>query len=276
MMAMFGGGFLLDSLGYWTFNLVYVWPLILIGFGTAVLLGRAQRMEVEEKRSSDLATAEQRVRIAQELHDIVAHSVSLMTVQITAARKVLDRKPEDANKALAAAEETGRKSLDELRRIVGVLRSADQSIEAASFRPEGAEERSTKSPIPGMADLESLIDEMRDAGLDVTSQLVGRQAPMSSGVQLAVYRVVQEALTNVLRHAPKAKANVGVMFRDDSVKVLVTDDGAGEVATQRKGQGHGLIGMKERVGSVGGTVEAGPAPSGGGWFVRADIPLEKK
>ena len=146
--AAAGIGYFGQSQAIWTVNLAFLWPLALIAFGTAVLLGRAARIEVDEHRSGQLTVAEERVRIARELHDIVAHSVTLMTVQVAAARRVSKTRPEDADTALAAAEQTGRDSLIELRRLLEILRSADASIEAASPRSRPLQARPATLPSP--------------------------------------------------------------------------------------------------------------------------------
>ena len=274
-----GVGFLLEEHGIWRVELVYIWPLVLIGFGTSVLLGRAERMRVEEDRSAQLAVAEERVRIARELHDIVAHSVSLMTIQISAARRVFSSKPDAAKHALEQAEQTGRQSLTELRSLLNVLRSADASIEAA--RPGESEadsdaEPGQRTPLPGLADLDALIDGIREAGTAVTFQEIGDRPTVPGSIALVVYRVVQEALTNVLRHAGRAHVRVTVLYATDAVEVWVDDDGDGVLATVPRGEagGHGLMGMRERVEAVQGTLAAGPHPAGKGWQVHAWVPIE--
>jgi signal transduction histidine kinase len=258
-----------------------LWPLVLIAFGTSVLLGRAQRMQVEETRSGQLTLAEERVRIARELHDIVAHSVTLMTVQVAAARRVAKTKPAEADHALASAEETGRQSLTELRRLLAILRSADASIEAASPR-EGTATDGTPGgvddPLPGLVDIDRLVDGFRDAGLKVELEVTGDQPEVSASVGLAMYRVVQEALTNVVRHAGAATAKVSVLYTPDAINVWVEDTGrkASGPATRAAGRpsdGHGLVGMRERVVAAGGLLEAGPKPSGTGWQVHARVPV---
>ena len=269
-----GTGFLLESMGVWKVRLVDLWPLGLIAGGTVVLLGRARRVKLDEDRSAQLAVAEERVRIARELHDIVAHSVSLMTIQIAAARKVGARQPDAAERALAAAERTGRQSLDELRRILAVLRGADASIEAARphREPEAAPGDNGRRPLPGLSDLESLVSGMREAGLNVNLTVSGSPQEASAGVGLAVYRVVQEALTNVIRHARAGRVEVEVTYAPDFIVIFVDDDGAGS-SGGKGGEGHGLLGMKERVAAVGGFVHAGPRSPGPGWRVHARIPL---
>ena len=274
-----GVAFLFQSLGAWTVDLVFLWPLILIAFGSATLLGRAQRREVEETRSGQLTLAEERVRIAQELHDIVAHSVTLMTVQVAAARRVAKTKPDDADHALASAEETGRQSLVELRRLLAILRSADASLEAASTRGAAdAGDGAVADPLPGLVDLDRLIDGFRDAGLPVSFEVTGEQPEVSASVGLAVYRVVQEALTNVVRHAGAATTKVSLLYAPDAISVWIEDTGRKQSgpatrAAGRPAPGHGLVGMRERIGAAGGVVEAGPKPDGSGWQVHARVPV---
>ncbi|HLF69851.1 MAG TPA: histidine kinase, partial [Actinomycetota bacterium] len=246
IFATVGVGFYLDSVGAWQIQLVYFWPLTLIAVGISQILGKADRGRRERDRSAKLIVAEERVRIARELHDIVAHSVSLMTVQIAAARRVFDKKPQEAQAALAAAEETGRQSLSELRSIIGVLRSADASIEAARPKPEEtqgawpsfvsstaevaaseAEESVATEPLPGIDQIGSLIDTLRTAGMDVTLHVTGPRPRTTPGVELALYRVIQEALTNVMRHAGEATVAVRLTSNDSNIDVEVIDNGEG-------------------------------------------------
>lgn len=271
LFVVIGAGFFSDSIGVFRLNLVYVWPVTLIGLGASVLLGRAHRLEVEEVRTTQLTHAEERVRIAQELHDIVAHSVSLMTVQVSAARTVLSKKPEDAERALLAAEKTGRESLAELRNIVSVLRSADASIEAAALRDERDEENAAMRPLPQLSELEQLVSELKEAGLDVYLDVAGDQPELSPGAELVIYRVVQEGLTNSLRHAGSARVDVSIRYGPEVIDLSIEDNGSGSPEV-RPQAGHGLVGMRERVAAVGGSVEFGPRPTGG-WFVLAKIPV---
>ncbi len=280
MYVAAGVSFLLQSLGAWTVNLVFLWPLALIAFGSSVLLGRVKRIQVEETRTGQLTVAEERVRIARELHDIVAHSVTLMTVQVAAARRVAKSKPEAADHALASAEATGRQSLAELRRLLEILRSADASIEAANTREAAAEDGggSVADPLPGLVDLDRLVNGFRDAGLAVDFNVTGDQPEVSASIGLAIYRVVQEALTNVVRHAGPASAKVSVLYAPEAISVWVEDDGRrlsgpASRAAGRPTEGHGLVGMRERVVAAGGLLEAGPKSEGQGWQVHARVPL---
>jgi len=275
VFALIGAGFLLEGVGVWTIDLVFLWPVLLIGLGTSVLLGRAKRVKVEEDRTEQLAVAEERVRIARELHDIVAHSVSLMTVQIAAARRVAKKKPAAADEALEAAEQTGRQSLAELRNIVSVLRSADASIEAAGLpQSHGADDLdSTYTPMPGLDDIKALVEGVKDAGLEVAFSVLGVQPDVPPGVGLVVYRVIQEGLTNIIRHANAKHAEVSLMYLPDSIDIRIEDDGAPAPNTPQRGDGHGLMGMRERVAAVGGSVSCGGKQAGKGWEIHAEIPL---
>ena len=271
-----GIAFVVEAAGFWTVNLVLIWPLLFLGLGASVLLGRSRQAQVEEDRSAQLAVAEERVRIARELHDVVAHSVSLMTVQVAAARRVAKKKPEQADAALASAEETGRQSLAELRGIVSVLRGADASIEAAGTQGRRASHDSSEdlalTPMPDLDELPALIASVEDAGLKVSFSVLGVRPEIPAGTGLVVYRVVQEALTNVIRHAKANRVEVSIMYLPDSIDIRVEDDGEGGGNPAARRDGHGLVGMRERLTTVGGSVTAGPGPGGRGWQVHAEIP----
>ena len=284
VFTLAGVGFLLESLGVWRVDLVYLWPVLLVGIGVSFLLGKARTKRIEEDRSATLAVAEERVRIARELHDIVAHGVSLMTIQIAAARRVASTKPESADQALAAAEQAGRQSLAELRSLLAVLRSADASLGAASSRVDGlgaspeaspVDHAAPTAPLPRLADIPGLVDNLRTAGLDVALEVTGSvPADVPPGVELASYRVVQESLTNVVRHAPGARVVVDLDYAPDGIDIVVDDDGAGLMAVRSAPSGHGLMGMRERVATGGGTLEVGPRSSGPGWRVHARFPMQ--
>lgn len=261
LFVLIGFGFLLASEGIVSFRTSFIWPLVLIAIGLNYLLGRSTRERIERARSRQLATAEERVRIARELHDIVAHSVSVMTVQIAAARRVASKDPVAAETALASAEDTGRQSLDELRRIVNVLRAGG----SAEYEPAPSE------PLPGLANIPQLVSGMREANLDVTLTVEGKPPDVSPSVGLAAYRVMQEALTNVLRHAPKAKVKALVSYDPDEIELQILDDGEGVDEERPPSVGHGIVGMRERVAAVGGRVDVGP--DNGGWMVHSFIPL---
>lgn len=220
---------------------------------------RAERAEQDRERAAERAVHEERARIARELHDVVAHSVSVMVVQASAAHRVLERQPDQAAEALGVIEATGRNALDELRRLLGVLRHE----EAAA----------TVDPQPTAGDIHALVEQWREAGMDVSLEVEGDAPDLPAGVGLTVYRIVQEALTNVMRHAGPARARVAVRY-DDAVRIEVTDDGRGSRPDDVPSSGHGHIGMRERVELFGGTLAVGPRP-GGGYRVRAAIPLTR-
>jgi signal transduction histidine kinase len=228
------------------------------------LRDRATRLERAHAADTRAARAEERSRIARELHDVVAHHVSVMTVQAAAARKVLAADPELAREALSAIESTGRTAMAEMRDIVGVLR---------------ADARAELTPQPGMRDLPALVEQveqMREAGLITTLSVEGEAGPLPAGVDLAAYRLVQEGLTNSLRHAGTgARAVVTVRRGRDELEVRVEDDGLGAaVSPRRPGRpGHGLVGIRERVALYGGILTIGPK-AGGGFKVRATFPLK--
>ncbi|MFC7327224.1 sensor histidine kinase [Marinactinospora rubrisoli] len=227
----------------------------------AELQARAARLEHARDAHARAVLAEERSRIARELHDVVAHHVSVMTVQATAGRRVIDRSPERARQALEDIEETGRQAMSEMRRIVGVLRTSGSGATG-------------RGPQPGLADLPDLLGQVRETGVSVTLHTQGAARPLPPGLELTVYRVVQESLTNVLKHAgPDATAAITLRFEPGAVSVGVEDDGAGPAATDRGGDepGHGLLGMRERVSLFGGDLEVGPRP-GGGFAVHARIP----
>ena len=216
----------------------------------------AERTRAEESRR---AVAQERSRIARELHDVVAHSMSVMIVQAGAARRVVERDPAKATEAIAAIESTGRGAMTEMRRLLGVLR--DDAGEKASLAPQ-----------PSIRQVQALVDQCADAGLDVRLELEGEERDLPPGVDLSAYRIVQEALTNTMKHAGPARAVVRVRYGEDDVEVEVRDDGRGASGNTDQSPGHGLLGMRERVELFGGELRAGPQP-GGGFLVRARLPL---
>jgi signal transduction histidine kinase len=225
----------------------------------AALEEKAARLEAERHAEAKIAAAAERARIARELHDIVAHHVSVMVVQADGAGYVLQSDPGRAANALAAVSATGRQALTELRRLLGVLRSdAEQAVLA---------------PVPGLGELRELLDQSRAAGLEVSYTLSGVPRELPEGAELAAYRVVQESLTNTRKHAGLAATSaVTLQYEPDGLVVAVTDDGI--AAPTGEPGGHGLAGMRERVAMYGGTVTAGPLP-GGGFGVRAWLPFRK-
>jgi len=214
---------------------------------------RARRLEAEREEQARYAVARERLRIARELHDIVAHSMSVIAVQSGVANHVIDSQPEQARRALGTIEATSRDALVEMRRLLGVLRNDDVDPGLA--------------PNPGLAQLPDLVRQMRDAGLTVDLRLDGDRSVLTQGVDLSAYRIVQEGLTNVLRHGgPHARVTVHIGAAGVAIEVL--DDGraagspnAGPAGAG--GPGHGLVGMRERVAVYGGELRAGPTPDGG-------------
>jgi signal transduction histidine kinase len=222
---------------------------------STLLARRAERLEREREQNARIAVAEERVRIGRELHDIVAHAISVIVVQSQAAQRVLDEDPPSAREALGAIETTGRQALVEMRRLLGVLRKEDDVPVLA--------------PSPSLAHLEDLAAHLREAGLPVELQVDGEPKPLAPGVDLSAYRIVQEALTNTLQHAGPARAHVIVRYRVDRIELEISDDGRG-VRGYRAG-GHGLVGMRERAALVGGDVVA-ETIGGRGYTVRARLP----
>jgi signal transduction histidine kinase len=226
---------------------------------TTALEQRATAAEENREASAREAVLEERRRIARELHDVVAHHISVMGVLATGARRTLSRDPEAADEALATIEATGRTTLREMRRLLDVLRRDDETD--AALQPQ-----------PGVAGLEALVAQVREAGLAVRLTVVGDPRPLDPGVDLTIFRIVQEGLTNALKHAGPASAEVRVEFRGDRLALEVIDDGRG--TSGRNGHtGHGLVGMRERVSLYGGTLRTGPR-TGGGYAVTANIPLD--
>ncbi len=223
------------------------------------LEARAERAEAEREANARQAVVDERSRIARELHDVVAHGMSVMVVQAGAARRVLRSDPDRATEALATIEETGRTSLTEMRRLLGVLR--------------GSGDGDTRTPQPRLADIDALVAQAKESGVETALAIIGECGALPAGVELAGYRLVQEALTNVIKHAGRASAHVVVTHEVDRLGIEITDDGLGGAAPPGAAIGHGLIGMRERVEIYGGTFEAGPHP-GGGYRVRAMLPVD--
>jgi signal transduction histidine kinase len=215
-------------------------------------------LEREQAENARLAIAEERGRIARELHDVVAHSVSVMVVQAGAERLALGGERRATREVLEAIERTGREALAEMRRLVGVLRRSDEEPDL--------------SPQPSLARLDALVEHVRQAGLPVDLTVEGRPVELAPGVDVSAFRIVQEALTNSLKHAGPARATVTVRYGDRSLEIEVADDGAGGSAPN--GDGHGLVGMRERIALYDGDLDAGPTPNGG-FAVRARLPLER-
>ena len=230
---------------------------------TLLLQERALRAEQDRERESQRAVQIERQRIARELHDVVAHGITVMTVQATGAKRVLETKPQQARAALDAIEATGRQALGEMRRMVGVMRSTET-------------ENTGLTPQPGLTGLPELFEFVEASGIDLDWSLEGQAVALPPGVELTAYRVVQEALTNTMKHGgPNAHADVTVRFDADGLLLEVIDDGRGAVVAQSNGEptGQGILGMRERVALYGGTLAAGPR-AGGGFAVTARIPVE--
>jgi signal transduction histidine kinase len=216
----------------------------------------------ERDREADAlrAVVEERTRIARELHDIVGHSVSVMTVQTSGVRRLLRPEQEQEREALLAVERTGREALAEMRRVVGALRDPE---EAPSLAPQ-----------PSLSRVEALVTRARETGLPVDLEIEGEPVPLPAGVDLTAFRLVQEGLTNAIKHAAAHHADVRVRYDGDHVEIEVSDDGqgAGAVDAASNGGGHGLAGMRERVSIYGGELEAGPRVEGG-FRLRARLPV---
>jgi signal transduction histidine kinase len=216
---------------------------------------RAERAETEREERERIATADERARIARELHDVIAHSMTVIVVQAEAATEMLDREPLLAREALEQIQRIGRDSLGETRRLLGILRRSDGLAEHA--------------PQPSLNDLPTLIESAREAGLEVALTIEGERCDLPPGADVSAYRIVQEALTNTIKHAHAATAAVHVRYAD-VLTLEILDDGKG-AASDAPG-GHGLIGMRERASMYGGTLSAGPAERGG-FAVRVTLPL---
>jgi signal transduction histidine kinase len=226
----------------------------------AELRDRAARLESERDQQGELAAAAERARIAREMHDVVAHHLTVMVALSDGAAAASAATPARAAEVMRTVSATGRQALADTRRLLGVLRDADGDLVAAA-----------RAPLMGMSDLDPLLSGVRAAGLPVTLEISGQPAALSSAVQATIYRVVQEALTNTLKHGgPGARSRVRIDIGEDEVCLQVDDDGAGAVAPVPSGVGRGLTGMRERVRAFDGSVEAGPGVSGG-WRVRARL-----
>jgi signal transduction histidine kinase len=246
--------------------------LIAMILGGAWLAGRAMRyrrerertlerltvdLEREREEKARAAVAEERVRIARELHDVVAHAISVIVLQARGGRRSLATDPAEARVALNTIEEMGTQALAEMRRLLGMLRRDDEEIALA--------------PQPSLRYLDTLAAQIREAGLPVDLSVEGEPIELPPGVDLSAYRIVQEALTNALKHAGPATARVVVRYGKDDLELEIADTGPGAAASD--GEGHGLVGMRERVSLYGGRLEAGPR-DGGGFAVRARLPLD--
>lgn len=223
---------------------------------------RARAAETNQKAIAEQAVADERRRIARELHDVVAHHVSVMSVLAAGVRRTLVRDPTAADEALATIEGTGRTAMREMRRLLNILRAADDDDGGVELMPQ-----------PGLAAVEVLVEQLRDAGLPVRLHVTGQPVQLDPGVALTVFRIVQEALTNTLKHAGHATADVRIGFLPETLTVEVTDNGRGP-GIGPPAAGHGLVGMRERVALYGGALRIGPRP-GGGYRVYARISTDR-
>ena len=217
---------------------------------------RATRAERERETAARLAVAEERARIARELHDVVAHAVSVMVLQVGAVRHGMPKELGESREALARVEATGRGAMAEMRHLLGAMRNGDEPAERA--------------PQPGLDGLETLAESVRRAGLPVEVEVEGEAVTLPRPIDLSAYRVAQEGLTNALKHAGAGRAEVHVRYAPDHLLVEVRDDGAGSPTSD--GLGHGLIGLRERMNIYGGEMTAGPR-TGGGFVLSARLPL---
>ena len=224
---------------------------------TALLEEQARQLIDTQAAKTALAVEQEQSRIARELHDIVAHHVSVIVATAGGAQKVFDAHPPQAREALSSIEMTGREALTEMRRLLGALSTQPTS--------------SGRSPQPGLDQLPGLLTQIRRAGLAVDLSVEGTERPLEAGVELSAYRIVQEALTNSLKHAGPARARVKIQDRPDLLKLEVRDDGRGSVRNPRPGQG--LVGMRERAALLGGTLDVRPMP-GRGFRVLASLPVD--
>ncbi len=246
-------------------DLIFVLGMTLAPFAGGRLVANYQRLSQQLRAQQALvarvAVIDERTRIARELHDVVAHAVSVMVIQSVAGRTLLHRDPDRAQEALQVVEATGKDALAELRRLLGMLRTDEDDA------PVGVQ------PQPGLGDLHRLFESVGESGVQVNLELVGG-GTLTPGMDLAAYRIVQEALTNVLRHAGTDQATVRVTHEPRTVTLEITDDGNG-AGEHRSGVGggHGLPGMRERAALYGGELQAGPR-RGGGYAVRARLPVD--
>jgi signal transduction histidine kinase len=247
------------------------WLLLLLTIAETVRARRERALAAARSRDEETRrrASEERLRIARELHDVLAHHISLINVQAGVALHLMDERPEQARTALTAIKQASKDALGELRGVLDALRQVDEAA--------------PRAPQAGLAQLDDLVAGARAAGLRVHAEVDGAPRPLPAGVDLAAFRIVQEALTNVTRHAGPATATVRVTYGDDDLTVQVDDDGhgsggraAGAAGAQRgDGGGNGIPGMRERAAALGGHLEAGPRP-GGGFRVHARLPLESR
>ena len=241
------------------------WLLLVLAAAEMAMAGRQRRQAAERSRAEEARrrAGEERMRIARELHDVLAHNISLINVQAGVALHLMDEQPGQSRSALAAIKQASNDALGELRSVLDVLRQGDEAP--------------PRTPASGLAHLERLVAGAEATGLQVRTRVEGTPRPLPAGTDLAAYRIVQESLTNVTRHAGPASATVLIAYGDTDLTVQVDDDGRGPAATgntgSAKGNGNGIRGMRERVAALGGELATGPRP-GGGFRVQARLPLE--
>jgi signal transduction histidine kinase len=237
------------------------WLLVILSAAEFIRVRRERALEADRIRAEEARrrASEERLRIARELHDALGHHISLINVQAGVALHVNDELPEQARSALDAIRQASKEALTELRSVLDILREGD--------------EQAPRSPTPTLTRLDNLISKATAAGLTVRTETVGEVRPLPFGVDVAAFRIVQEALTNVARHAGPATATVQIAYGDRDLTVQVDDDGRGPAHQARTGSGKGILGMRERVAALSGDLEAGPRP-GGGYRVRARLPLD--
>lgn len=267
-------GLLLFAGGGWWYDAIFASGMVAAALGLglysttrraylAELHDRAERLERERDQQGALAAAAERARIAREMHDIVAHHLTVMITLSDAAIAASAASPERATEVMRSVSATGRRALADTRRLLGVL-----------HQPPGQDADEALAPVPDLAQLDVLIEQVRSAGLDTTLEIHGEAPDVPAGVQLTVYRLVQEALTNTLKHGgPGARASVRLRFLSGELRVDVDDDGAGAAAPATASIGSGLVGMQERVHAYGGDVQTGPRQPGG-WRVSARLYLD--
>jgi signal transduction histidine kinase len=276
----------------WWFDAIFVSGMVAAALGLglyfaarraylAELHDRAERLERERDQQAALAAAAERARIAREMHDIVAHHLTVMTTLAEAAVAASASSPEKATDVMRSVAVTGRRALADTRRLLGVLRERDGTGTGTGAGAgvgtgvgSGVGSAEALQPVPDLSQLDALIEQVRSAGLDTALELHGQAPDLPAGVQLAVYRLVQEALTNTLKHGGAgARASVRLSFEPGELRVDVNDDGAGSAAPAAAGVGGGLPGMRERVRAYGGDVQAGPRQPAG-WAVTVRLPLD--
>ena len=241
---------------------------VLAAAGLVVLLGAAELLRLRQQRTAAIAASrqdqalrrasEERLRIARDLHDVVAHNISVINVQANTALHLMHRQPERAEQALTTIHEVSKQALVELRSVLGVLRDVDHEA--------------PRTPVPGLGDLDALLERSRAAGLVVHMFEEGERRPLPTDVDVTAYRIVQESLTNSSRHSGGGRAIVRLSYGESELCVEVDDDGPSLRSSRTNGSGKGITGMLERAQALGGTLQAGPRP-GGGFLVRAHLPL---